>query len=82
MCEMEHNCEAIDAIKAIKTTVDKIETALLGDEYNKEGIIEKVSVLESRIAAIEGRVSMVKWIAVGYAAAGVGLGATLSSYLL
>ena len=82
MCEMDDNCNAINDLKSIRVTIEKIETALLGNEYNQEGYLKKVDRLEIDVQTIKERMSMVKWVAIGYLLAGVGLGATAIKILL
>ncbi len=48
-----YQCSKSDVIDAIKTTVDRIDGALRGDEYHPEGLIEQRTKDHKRIVRIE-----------------------------
>lgn len=58
MCVMEENgvCKFADDISDIKKSVEKISTALLGNEYSEGvGLIAKFNLLRGRVEKIEQR---------------------------
>ena len=82
MCEMQENCTAIEDIKAIKNSISEIQTALLGNKYKPLGMIHEVAELKTKVKNIEERLSMVKWVAVGFGLAGTGAGAMLMKLIM
>lgn len=67
MCEMnEANCEAVMDIQKIKSDVNDIKNALLGNEYNKgKGLVNVTQDHEERLTKLEKN-----WVYVtGFAAA-------------
>ena len=57
---MENNCEMptcsqIGDIQQIKTDVREIKIALLGNEFNKDGIIQRLVKTESDMKKVKGR---------------------------
>ena len=82
MCEMTENCNALEDIREIKQSLSRIQTALLGDEYNPHGVLQKISVLETKVKDIQNRFNMIKWVALGFGLAGTGAGAFLTKFIM
>lgn len=76
------DCNAINDIRDIKQSLSKIQEALLGDEYNPMGALERLSIVESQVEAISQSINMVKWVAIGFGLAGTGVGAAMVKVLI
>lgn len=59
----------------MQADVKEVKDALLGNEYNKDGIIKTIDDHETRITAMENIWKNMKWLLVGLAGAG-GMGIT------
>lgn len=79
---MADNCNAVSDIKQIKESLSRIQVALLGDKYNPEGYLQRLAKIEAKVKTIEQRLSMVKWVAIGFGLAGTGAGAMLTKLII
>lgn len=77
MCETMDNFNALKDIQEIKDSVNKIQIALLGNEYNPLGALQQINDVETRVRAIEKSIIMVKYVATGFGLAGTGVGALI-----
>lgn len=67
---MENNCEMpicsqVTDIQSIKADVKEIKNALLGSEFNKSGLLQRVEKTEIDIRSIKGRIIYFAGIGVG-----------------
>jgi Mg2+ and Co2+ transporter CorA len=63
-----------DKVDRIEASVEKIETALLGNEYsNKTGLIHSIAEHHQRLNSLERLVERGKWLIIGLSA-GTGIG--------
>ena len=63
-----------DKVDRIEASVDKIVTALLGNEYsNKTGVIHTIAEHRQRLDSLERLVERGKWLIIGLSA-GTGIG--------
>lgn len=48
MSEREQLQQLNEGLRAVQTTVDRIEIALVGDEFNKNGLINRLESIEKK----------------------------------
>jgi hypothetical protein len=80
MCEMIHNCTAVNDIADIKKSMDDIKDALLGTEYHPGGALEKIRQLENEVERLKNYRDRIKFMALGFGLAGGVSGATIVKY--
>lgn len=75
------NCNVVEDVKEIRQTMSKIETALIGNEYNPKGLLKRVENNEREIKEMietfqkfRDSINKVKYVSLGYALGGTGLG--------
>ena len=77
MCNIMDNCNAVNDIREIRQDMNDIKTALLGNEYNPMGALERITTVEAQVEAIKDSINKVKYVAFGYAMGGAGLGVAI-----
>jgi len=70
---MTHPCDKEDDINQIKTSVQRIEAALLGDKFNPDGLVTRVNKLEKKAENTDRKVIL-------YTSLGTGIVGTLSIF--
>ena len=79
---MNHNnCSAEQDLKQIKSSIEEIRTALLGNEFHPNGVIEQVAEIKTRVELLEQAQSRIKWVAIGFFLAGGGSSALVLKML-
>ena len=71
------NCNAINDIKEIRQSIAKITDALIGNEYNPLGALERITAVEDQVKAIADNINRIKYVAIGYGMGGAGLGVAI-----
>jgi hypothetical protein len=64
-CEMIPNCAASKEIQDMANDVREIKIALLGNQFNKNGLMNRVEKAETDIKTIKGRLIYFAGIGVG-----------------
>lgn len=53
MNEREQLIQLNEGLKRVESTLDKLNTAVLGNEYNKDGILPRLEKVENRVKKID-----------------------------
>ena len=71
------DCNALNDIREIRQSMNEIKAALVGNEFNPMGALERISTVEAQVDAIKDSINKVKYVAFGYAMGGAGLGVAI-----
>ena len=71
------NCTAVDDIREIRQSITKIQDALIGNEYSPLGALDRIASVEAQVNEIKGSINKVKYVALGYAMGGAGIGVAI-----
>lgn len=63
-----------EKVDRIEQTVNKVSEALIGNEFNKTGLVHTVAEHHQRLNALERQLERGKWLVIGLSA-GSGIGA-------
>ena len=77
MCTIMDNCNAVNDIREIRQSLSKIQDALVGNEYSPLGALDRITAVEAQVNEIKSSINKVKYVALGYAMGGAGLGVAI-----
>ena len=71
---MDNHFKALeDKINSMEATLNKVSEALIGNEFNKTGIVHTVAEHHQRLSTLEKQLDRGKWLVIGLSA-GSGIG--------
>lgn len=62
------------SLREIKDSINEIKGVLLGNEYMPIGLLDRIVTIENNIKKFDVIITKVKYLSIGYAAGGAGLG--------
>jgi hypothetical protein len=68
---MEHQIH--DRLEKIESSIEQIRVSLLGNEFNKTGLVHTIQEHHQRLTALEKQLERGKWLIIGLSA-GSGIG--------
>jgi hypothetical protein len=71
------NCNAVNDIREIRQSLSRIQDALVGNEYSPFGALDRIAAVEAQVNEIKSSINKVKYVALGYAMGGAGLGVAI-----